>query len=177
MKTRGYLLFACRDNLNNLWLLLHRFQKLAFSVKTIRLHDNDIIISISFSNLFTLETIFKSYRFQLKRSSFLIVFMKMQTVKTQRKVCCFDENDMKTYSCRRGFNQPLPKTERTEFNAFDQVNSYEFPRYCKEFATLQIIKHKSYCPKVKVSPLPDQRKILPPPETTMQINFKEIKKQ
>ena len=41
-----------------------RFQKLSFSVKTIRLHGNDIIITISFSNLSTLETVFKSYRFQ-----------------------------------------------------------------------------------------------------------------
>ena len=57
-------IFACQDNLNNLWLLLHRFQKLAFSVKTIRLHNNDIIIAISFSNLSTLETVSKSYRFQ-----------------------------------------------------------------------------------------------------------------
>ena len=64
VKTSRYLLFTCQDNLNNLWLLLHRFQKFAFSVKTIRLHDNDIIITISFSNFFTLETIFKSYRFQ-----------------------------------------------------------------------------------------------------------------
>ena len=68
------LLFACQGNLNNLWLLLHHFQNLwlllhhiqnfAFSVKTIRLQDNDIIIRISFSNLSTLETVFKSYRFQ-----------------------------------------------------------------------------------------------------------------
>ena len=26
-KTRGNLLFVCQDNLNNLWLLLHHFQK------------------------------------------------------------------------------------------------------------------------------------------------------
>ena len=73
-RTSGKLLFACQDNLNNLWLLLHRFQKFAFSVKTIRLHDNDVIITISYdndiiitislSNLSTLETVFKSYSFQ-----------------------------------------------------------------------------------------------------------------
>ena len=39
------------DNLNNLWLLFHRFQKFAISVKTIGLHDNYIIITIRFSNL------------------------------------------------------------------------------------------------------------------------------
>ena len=63
-KTSGNLLFACGDNLNNLWLLLHRLQKFVFSVKKIRLHDNDIIITLSFSNLSTLEAVFKSYRFQ-----------------------------------------------------------------------------------------------------------------
>ena len=26
-------------------------------------------------------------------------------MKTQRKVCGFDENDMKTYSCRRGLSK------------------------------------------------------------------------
>ena len=65
VKTSGNLLFACQDNLNNLWLLLHRVQRFAFSVKTIRLHDNDIIIRISFSNLSTLESVFKSYHFQI----------------------------------------------------------------------------------------------------------------
>ena len=60
-KTSGNLLFACQDNLNNLWLLLHPFRKFAFSVKTIRLHDNDIT---AFSNLSTLETVFKCYRLQ-----------------------------------------------------------------------------------------------------------------
>ena len=60
VKPSGNLLFAFQDNLNNLWLLLHRYQKFAFSVKTIRLHDNDII---AFSDLSTLETVFISYRF------------------------------------------------------------------------------------------------------------------
>ena len=49
-------------NLNNLWLLLHRFQKFGFSVKMIHLHDNDIIFTISFSKLSTLESVFNSYR-------------------------------------------------------------------------------------------------------------------
>ena len=40
--------------LNNLSLLLYRFQKFALSVKTIGLYDNDIIMRISFSNLSTL---------------------------------------------------------------------------------------------------------------------------
>ena len=31
-------------------------------------------------------------------------------MKTQRKVCGFDENDMKTYSCRRGLNSVLKRT-------------------------------------------------------------------
>ena len=57
VKPRGNLLFACQDNFNNLWLLLHRFQKFALSVKTIRLHHNNII---AFSNLSTLETVFKN---------------------------------------------------------------------------------------------------------------------
>ena len=43
-------------SLDNLSLLSHRFQKFAFTVKTICLHDNDII---AFSNLSTLETIQK----------------------------------------------------------------------------------------------------------------------
>ena len=60
VKTSGNPLFACQDHLNNMWLLLHRFQKFAFSVKTIHLHDNDIIITIAFSNLSTLEIVFKS---------------------------------------------------------------------------------------------------------------------
>ena len=67
VKTSGDLLFACQDNLNNLWLLLHRFQKLAFSVKMIRLQDNDII---AFSNLSVLKTGFKSYHFQDGRHEF-----------------------------------------------------------------------------------------------------------
>ena len=37
---------SSQDNLNTLWLLLHRFQKFAISIKRIRLHDNDIIIII-----------------------------------------------------------------------------------------------------------------------------------
>ena len=45
---------------------------------------NDIIITISFLNLSTLET-----------------------VKTQRKVCGFDENDMETYSCKWSLNLKL----------------------------------------------------------------------
>ena len=62
-KISGNLLFTCQDNLNNLWLLLQRFQKFAFSVKAIRLHDKDIIITLSFSNLSTWEIVFKSYLF------------------------------------------------------------------------------------------------------------------
>ena len=66
-------------------------------------HDNDIIIiTISrYQCLSTLETVFKSYRFQLKRSLFLIVSFRCK-VKTQRKVCGFDGNDMKTYSYKPG---------------------------------------------------------------------------
>ena len=30
VKTSGSLLLACQDNLNNLWLLLHRLEKFAF---------------------------------------------------------------------------------------------------------------------------------------------------
>ena len=48
------------------------------------------IVFISFS----LETVFKSYRFQS--------FSCRYKVEMQKKVCGFDENDMKTYSCRQG---------------------------------------------------------------------------
>ena len=94
----------CQGNLNNFWLLLHRFQKVAFSVKTIHLHDNDIIITISFSNLSTLETFFlKSYRFRWKRSSFLIIFG-----------CGFDKNNMKAYSCGRDLRKSEYKSPENE---------------------------------------------------------------
>ena len=36
---------------------MHRFQKFVFSVKTIRLHDDDIIV---LSNVSTLETVVKN---------------------------------------------------------------------------------------------------------------------
>ena len=39
VKISGNLLFAYQDNLNNLWLLLYRFQKFAFSVKPIIVFD------------------------------------------------------------------------------------------------------------------------------------------
>ena len=39
VKTSENLLFACQDNLNNFWLLLHCFQKFVFSVKTIIVFD------------------------------------------------------------------------------------------------------------------------------------------
>ena len=72
---------ACQDDLNNLWLLLHRFQMFAFSVNTIRLlhvlYGNDIIITIPFSNLwdrfqklsFSVKTIivFESFRVNVIR--------------------------------------------------------------------------------------------------------------
>ena len=94
-------MFACQDNLNNLWLLLYRFQKFAVSVKTICLHDNDIIITISFSNLFTLKTVSKVIVFSESDHRFWSSSCRSK-VKTQRKACGFNENDMKTYSCRRG---------------------------------------------------------------------------
>ena len=50
--------------------------------------------------LFSLEAVFKTYRFQS--------FSCKYNAKTQREVCGFDENDMKTYLCRRG-----PKTYST----------------------------------------------------------------
>ena len=79
-KTSENLSLGCQDKLNNLWLLLHGFQKFAFSVKTIGLHDNDIIITISFSNLSTLGTVLKSYRFQCfqKFSKVTIVFYRFR---------------------------------------------------------------------------------------------------
>ena len=83
VKTSGNLLLACWDNLSNLWLLLHRFQKFAFSVKTIRLHGNDIT---AFSYLSSLGTVFKSNRFR-----FWSISCRCK-LKTQRKVCGFDEN-------------------------------------------------------------------------------------
>ena len=58
VKTSGNLLFACEDNLNSLCLLLHRFQMFAFAVQTMRLNDNDAIITISFFKAaFTLDRI------------------------------------------------------------------------------------------------------------------------
>ena len=73
------------------------FSKFAFLGKTIRLHDKDIIKTISYSNLSKMETVFKIYSLQLKRSPFLIVFVWIKE-ETQRKVCGLHENDMKTYS-------------------------------------------------------------------------------
>ena len=70
-----------------------------FSLKTIRLHNSDIIATISFSSLSTLETVFKSHQF--------LSFSCICKVKTLRKVCGFDENDIKTYSCRQGVNRPI----------------------------------------------------------------------
>ena len=102
VKTSGNLLFVCQDNLNNLWLLLYRFQKFAFPMKTIRPHDNDIMITISFSNLSTLETVFKSYRFQWQGSSFLIVFDRF-SVDARWKLKEKFAVSMKTiYPCKRG---------------------------------------------------------------------------
>ena len=49
VKNSRNLLFACEDNLNNLWLSLLCFQKFALSVKTIRLHDNDIVAYVFIS--------------------------------------------------------------------------------------------------------------------------------
>ena len=80
-KTSENLSFGCQDKLNNLWLLLHGFQKFAFSVKTIRLHDNDIIITISFSNLsplwrpFSKVIVFSVFKSFQKLPLFLIVFV------------------------------------------------------------------------------------------------------
>ena len=51
--------------------------------------------------LFSLESIFKSDRFQS--------FSCRCKVKTQRKVFGFNENDMK--SCRRGLSEPLVRSE------------------------------------------------------------------
>ena len=55
-KNQKNLLFVCQDNLNNLWLLLHRFQKFAFSVKTIIV----LIVFLQMQN----ENAKKSLRFQ-----------------------------------------------------------------------------------------------------------------
>ena len=87
-KTSENLLFGCQDNLNNLWVLLHHFQKFVLSVKTIHLHDNDIIMAISFSNFSTLETVFYH--------RFLSFFLEMQG-ENARKI-------LKKYSCRWGLN-------------------------------------------------------------------------
>ena len=70
-------------------------------VKYQRTHQRVHIIFISFSyhfhiifTFFSLETVFKSYCFQL--------FSCRCKVKTERKVCGFDETDKKTFACRRG---------------------------------------------------------------------------
>ena len=59
---------------------------------------------MSFSNLSTLETVFKSYRFWS--------FSCRCKVKTQRKVYGFDENDMKTCSFKRGLRLSTGFSER-----------------------------------------------------------------
>ena len=82
------------------WLLLHRFQKFAFSVKTISLQDNDIIITISFSNLSIFRPFSKVIVFRENDHGFFLFSCRCKA-KTQRKVCGFDENDIKTYSCTK----------------------------------------------------------------------------
>ena len=102
-KNLSNLLFACLDNLNNLWLLLHGFQKFAFSVKTMFLHDIDTIKAISFS-IFPLWRPFSKVIVISENDDRFRSFSFRSKVKTKRKVCSFDENDMKTYSCRWGLS-------------------------------------------------------------------------
>ena len=72
-----------------MWLLLHRFRKFAFSVKTIRLHDSDIIIRISFSNISTLETVSTLFSELIIRISFSNI-STLETVSTfQIFLLCF----------------------------------------------------------------------------------------
>ena len=96
VKTSRNLLFTCQDNFNNLWLLLHRSQKFAFSVKTIRPHDNDIVKQYRFQVLPLWRPFSKVIVFSENCHCFLS-FSCICKVKTQRKVRDFDENDMKTY--------------------------------------------------------------------------------
>ena len=72
-KTQRRVLFACQDNLNNVWL--YGFQTFAFSVQAIRLHDNHIIFQLnlstwkSFQKLsFSVKTIVVFDRFRVDAS-------------------------------------------------------------------------------------------------------------
>ena len=78
-------MFMCQDNLISLWLLLHRFQKFAFSVKTIRLQDNDIIITISFFKSSHVEDRFEKLSFSMKT---IIVFDRCRVVLTLINYSC-----------------------------------------------------------------------------------------
>ena len=98
VKTSEKLMFACQDNLNNLWLLLNCFQKFPFSVKAVRLHET---ISLRFQIFPLWRPFSKVIVFSVNDHRFWS-FSCICKVKTQIKVCGFDENDMDTYSCRRG---------------------------------------------------------------------------
>ena len=71
---------------------MHRFQKFAFSMKTIRLHDNDIIITIAFSNLST----FQKLSFSVKMIIVSVVFDRFRVDARWERVYGFDESYMKT---------------------------------------------------------------------------------
>ena len=97
--------------------------------------------------LFSLETVFKSYRFQS--------FSCWCKVKTQRKVFGFDENDMKTYSCTRDLkftskterfivltqsqvwlwtsHEPFKSEDRLSFNL---ISCWDFKLYLHNFSAL-----------------------------------------
>ena len=81
-------------------IVFNRFRILfiSLSCRQIIFTENNIT---AFSNLSTLETIFKSYRFQWERSLFLIVFIQMQG-ENAKKSLRFRWKWYETYSCRGG---------------------------------------------------------------------------
>ena len=74
--------------------MINRFQKFAFSVNSTRPHEADTVV---FSNLSTLESVFKSLRFHRKRYIVFIVFV-WTGHKNATKCLRFQ---MKTHSCGR----------------------------------------------------------------------------
>ena len=92
--------------------------------------------------LFPLETVSKSYRFQS--------FSCRCKVKTQRKVCGFDENYMETYSCRRDLS--MPKINK---NCKNLMTSSIYTIYCKKEKVAEILV-RSKCPNYSFGEVPKQ---------------------
>ena len=103
IKTSRNLLFACEDNLNNFLVVVASFPKVSvFSENdpsTRRYHYNNIVFQI-----FPLWRQFSKVIVFNKNAHSFLSFPCRCKVKTQRKVCGFDENDMKTCSRRQGLS-------------------------------------------------------------------------